>query len=102
MVEAVEICEKHELPLDRNGECELCRLGEIRSNSPPGRSAWWLVIIPLALLLAGIAWAFSSFEARPEVVPHRGVRTTTPRPVSSVPASADAPIGEPVSIPDRE
>jgi hypothetical protein len=102
MVEAVEICEKHELPLDRDGECELCRLSEIRSNSPPARSAWWVVIIPLALLLAGIAWAFSSFEARPEVVPQRGVRTTAPRLASPVPASADAPTSEPVSLPARD
>ena len=79
MAERMGICEKHQLPLDRNGECELCRLSEMPSNPPPARGAWWAVIIPVVLMVAGIAWALSSFGATPRNVPRRGVRRAAPR-----------------------
>jgi glutaredoxin len=102
MVEPMGICEKHELPLDRNGDCELCRLGEMPSKSPPAPSAWWAVIIPVVLLLAGVAWVFSSFGSEPEGVPQRGVRTTAPRRASPPPTSEEprAPEPEPEAIPE--
>lgn len=51
MVESIGICEKHLLPLDESGECELCRLSDMPSNAPAARSAWWAVVIPAAILL---------------------------------------------------
>lgn len=98
MVEPVGICEKHQLPLDRHGECELCRLGEMPSKSPPARSAWWALIIPLVILGAGVAWAFASFGSEPEGAPQRGVRTTAPRPAGPAPASARPRTREPETI----
>jgi len=99
MVERMGICEKHQLPLDRHGECELCRLGEMPSKSPPARSAWWALIIPLVLLGAGVAWAFASFGSEPEGAPQRGVRTTAPRPASPAPAGARPRPREPQAVP---
>ena len=85
MVEPMGICEKHQLPLDEHGECELCRLSEMPAASPPARSAWWALLIPLVLLAAGVAWAFSSLGSEPEVAPQRGVPTTEARPASPAP-----------------
>jgi glutaredoxin len=100
MVERMGICEKHQLPLDRNGECELCRLGDMPSKSPPSPSPWWALIIPLVLAIAGIAWAFYSFGSEPEVAPQRGVRTTAPRPVIPPPATEEPRAPEPQVIPE--
>lgn len=100
MVEPMGICEKHELPLDRNGECELCRLGEMPSKSPPSPSAWWAVIIPVVLLGAGVVWAFASFGSEPEGVPQRGVRTTAPRQATPPPVREEPPVPEPEVIPE--
>lgn len=83
MPESIGFCEKHELPLDRNGECELCRLSEMPSRPPPVRSGFLAVVIPLALLLAGALWVVSSYTAQPASVPERGV----PRPPSNDAAS---------------
>ncbi|TNF59889.1 MAG: glutaredoxin family protein [Deltaproteobacteria bacterium] len=99
MVEPMGICEKHQLPLDPNGECELCRLSDMPSAPPPARSAWWALIIPLALALAGVAWAFSSFGSEPQGEPQRGVRTTAPRPAGSTPAREQRRGPEPAAIP---
>jgi hypothetical protein len=97
MVDPMGICEKHQLPLDRNGDCEMCRLSEMPSQGPPARSAWWALFIPIALILAGIAWAFASIGAEPEVVPQRGVRDAPHQQASSAPARRDRP--EPEAIP---
>ena len=59
MVDPIGICEKHELPLDQNGDCELCRLSEMPSHPPPARSAWWALLIPALFLLGGAMWAYS-------------------------------------------
>lgn len=98
----MEICEKHQLPLDRNGECELCRLSEMPSKVPPARSAWWASIIPIVLAVLGVAWAFSSFGFEPKVVPRRGVPTATRGPASPLPPqppvrSHDVPVPKPSS-----
>jgi hypothetical protein len=100
MVERIGICEKHQLPLDRDGECELCRLSDMASDSPPARTAWWAVAIPLVLAVAGIAWALSSFGSGPQNVPQRGVRTTAPRPVSPPPSTEEPASPEPEAIPE--
>ena len=85
MVDAMGICEKHELPLDRNGECELCRLSLMPSKSPPARSAWWALIIPLLLLGAGVLWALNAYETPTGVAPKRGVPETQQRAASPAP-----------------
>jgi len=89
MVESIGICETHELPLDRNGECELCRLKMVPSKAPPSPSNWWALIIPLLLLGAGVAWALSSFGTEPEVAPQRGVRAAQPRPAAVAPVTPE-------------
>ena len=99
MVETIGICEKHELPLDRNGECELCRLSLVPSNAPPSTSPWWALIIPLMLLGAGIAWAVSSLGAEPEVAPQRGVQAVQPGPADTAPAAPTPPEPEPEVAP---
>ncbi len=73
MVEPIGLCEKHELPLDRNGECELCRLSDMPSKAPPQRSAWWAVVIPVLILLAGAAWTYASLGSDPAEPPAQGV-----------------------------
>lgn len=93
------ICEKHQLPLDEHGECELCRLGEMPSASPPARSAWWALIIPLVLLGAAAAWAYSSLGSEPGVTPQRGVPTTEARPASPAPVSPKPTAPDPEVIP---
>jgi hypothetical protein len=87
MVESIGICESHQLPLDRNGECELCRLNLVASKAPPSPSSWWALIIPLLLLGAGIAWALSSFGTEPELAPQRGVQAGQPRPTAAAPVT---------------
>ena len=100
MVERIGICEKHQLPLDRNGECELCRLSEMPSEAPPSGTAWWTVIIPVVLAVVGIAWALSSWGSEPRSVPQRGVRTTAPRPVSPPPSREEPRAPELEAIPE--
>ena len=62
MVEPVGICEKHQLPLDEEGECELCRLSSMPSRPPPSGSVLWALALPVLILLAGAAWAFSKVD----------------------------------------
>lgn len=99
MVEPIGICETHELPLDRNGECELCRLKMVPSKAPPSPSSWWALIIPLLLLGAGIVWALSSFGTEPEVTPQRGVRDAQPRPAAATPVIPKERVPEPEIVP---
>ena len=93
------ICEKHELPLDRNGECELCRLSDMPSKAPPTRSAWWALIILVVLLIGGGAWVLASFGSEPESVAPRGVPATAPRPATT-PPQAQPPAPEPAAVPE--
>ncbi len=95
MVDLMGICEKHELPLDGNGECELCRLSLMPSNAPPERSAWWALIIPLLILGGGVVWALSTFGSQPEGSPQRGVQTDAPRRAGPAPAPAKPAPAEP-------
>ncbi|MGB5376136.1 MAG: hypothetical protein WBM75_19110 [Polyangiales bacterium] len=95
MVESMGICETHELPLDRNGECELCRLKMVPSKAPPSPSSWWALIIPLVLAAAGVAWALSSFGTEPEVAPQRGVRAAQPRPAAVAPVTLEPSESDP-------
>ena len=78
MVETIGICEKHELPLDQNGDCELCRLSDMPSKAPPARSAWWAVVIPLLIVLAGALWTYGSLGPDPEEAPQQGVQPIAP------------------------
>ncbi len=69
MVERIGICEKHQLPLDDSGDCELCRLSDIPSRAPKARSAWWAIVIPGLVLLAATAWAYSKVQVGQDLVP---------------------------------
>lgn len=100
MVDPIGICEKHQLPLDRSGECELCRLSEMPSKAPPARSAWWAFIIPLILLLAATAWAFSASGPDAGTPPEQGVRTEEP--ASPEPEAAEPPEAESEPAPEPE
>jgi len=62
MVERFGICEKHELPLDEHGECELCRLSSMPSRPPRSGSVLWALVLPVLLLLVGVAWAYSKVD----------------------------------------
>ncbi len=73
MVDSVRFCERHELPLDENGECELCRLSGTPSKPPPVRTGFLAVIIPIALVLMGAAWIMSFYTSHPQGVSERGV-----------------------------
>jgi hypothetical protein len=89
MVESIGLCEKHELPLDRNGECELCRLSDMPSKAPPERSAWWALIIPLLILLAGALWTYASLGSDPEAPASQGVQPVAPEPAPQEPPAAE-------------
>ena len=91
MVESIGVCEKHELPLDRNGECELCRLSSMPSKAPPERSPWWALIIPVLILLAVVLWTYASLGSDPEAAPPQGVP-----PEAAEPAPQQPPAVEPV------
>jgi hypothetical protein len=65
MVEQIGVCEKHELPLDNNGDCELCRLSDMPSRAPKAGSPIWLVIIPVLVVLVAAMWAYSKVSPAP-------------------------------------
>ena len=65
MVEQIGICETHELPLDNNGDCELCRLVEMPSRAPKAGSPVWLIIIPVLVVLGVSLWAYSKVSLVP-------------------------------------
>lgn len=77
MVEPIGFCEKHELPLDENGECELCRLSGMPSKLPPVRSGFLAIVIPIVLVLAGVMWLLSSYTSYPQGVSERGVHNSS-------------------------
>ena len=99
-MESIGICEKHELPLDANGECELCRLSDMPSKAPPARSAWWAVIIPVLILLAGAAWAYLEVTSDDEAPVQQGVQTKAPAP-EPPPAAAEPQEAAPERVPPR-
>lgn len=100
MVESIGLCEKHELPLDRNGECELCRLSDMPSKAPPERSAWWAVVIPLLIILGGALWTYASLDSDRESSPAQGVQPVDRAPPPAAPAAPE-PV-EPVEAPPPE
>jgi glutaredoxin len=50
-------------------------------------------------MVAGIAWALSSFGSTPQNVPPRGVRTAGPRPVRAPPTREEPRAPEPEAVP---
>ncbi|MEM7437833.1 MAG: glutaredoxin domain-containing protein [Myxococcota bacterium] len=69
------VCEKHQLPLDARGNCQLCRLSEMPSKPPPAASSRWVGVALAVLVLGGgaaLAYAMVSRVERAE--PERGVR----------------------------
>lgn len=71
--ETLGTCEKHQLPLDLHGECQLCRLSGMPSQAPPSGAGKW-VMMTLVALMAGVAtWVVASFEPSEGPTPSRGV-----------------------------
>jgi hypothetical protein len=91
MVESIGICEKHLLPLDENGECELCRLSDMPSKAPPARSAWWAVIIPLSIVLLGVALTYFAVLSDDEQPVPQGVQPIAPAPAAAEPKEPTVP-----------
>lgn len=101
MVESIGICEKHALPLDLEGECELCRLSDMPSKAPPARSAWWAIVIPALILLGAAVWAYGSIGGAPGrrgVQPVPTLEEPTDAPTSAEPAQREP---EPERVPPR-
>ncbi len=89
------MCEKHELPLDGRGECQLCRLSVMPSKQPPSRAARWVGVALVALLLGGGALAFAAFSDFKPTAPERGVPTRrVPAPTVKT-AAPESPRTEP-------
>ncbi|UCH28373.1 MAG: hypothetical protein JSV06_08805 [Myxococcales bacterium] len=106
MVETIGICEKHELPLDQNGDCELCRLSDMPSQAPKARSAWWALIIPLLILLAGALWTYGSLGPDPEEATQQGVQPiaaerTVPAPETEPEEPVEREEPKPERVPPR-
>jgi glutaredoxin len=101
----VGTCEKHELPLDARGECELCRLSDMPSKQPPSRAGRWIGLALLALLVGGVALALGAMPdvkpAAPERgVPVRGARApAAPTPARESPRTEPTPSSVPVPLP---
>ncbi len=70
---AVGQCATHQLPLDRRGECQLCRLGQIPSAPPPARASRWIGAALVGLVLAGIGLLVAAFDPTTPEPPERGV-----------------------------
>ena len=101
MVETIGICEKHELPLDQNGDCELCRLSDMPSKAPRARSAWWAVVIPLLILVAGALWTYGSLGTDPEEAPPQGVQPIVAEPEAAAPEPAEPESPKPERVAPR-
>lgn len=71
--ETIGACEKHQLPLDVHGECQLCRLSEMPSQAPPSRGGRWIVMTLIALGAGAVTWGVASFEPDEALAPTRGV-----------------------------
>jgi len=95
MVESIGICEKHLLPLDEAGECELCRLSEMPSKAPPARSAWWAVIVPSAILLLGAVLTYFAILSDDAEPPQQGVQAVAPAVAPEEPAPEETAPEEP-------
>ena len=101
MAETIGICEKHLLPLDERGECELCRLSDMPSKAPPARSAWWAVIIPVVILVAGALLAYISvFSDGGDPTP-QGVQPIAPPAPATAPAAPERQQPEPERLAPR-
>lgn len=100
MVETIGICDKHELPLDKNGECELCRLSNMPSKAPPAGSGVWAVVIPVLVLVAGALWAYGSLGRDDDGAAVRGVQRGA-SPAREEPAAADSEKQGPERVPPR-
>ena len=89
MVESIGICEKHLLPLDESGECELCRLSDMPSSAPRARSAWWALIIPVAILGLLAMAAYFAILSDDESPATQGVPPIAPVAAPETPAPAE-------------
>lgn len=78
-IETLGTCEKHQLPLDVQGECQLCRLSEMPSRAPLSRGGRWVTMALIALIAGAVTWAVASFEPGEAPVPTRGVPNSSTR-----------------------
>lgn len=90
-IESRGFCNRHQLPLDAHGECELCRLSAIRSEPPPSRATSWIVLAAGAVLLGGAVFALGVGKESVDEPPPRGVPIVTPRPEVPAPRAAPTP-----------
>lgn len=79
-IESRGFCDRHQLPLDAHGECELCRLSAISSEPPPSRTTSWIVLAVGALLLGAAVFGLAMGREPVEAPPPRGVPAAAPRP----------------------
>ena len=84
-------CERHQLPLDARGECELCRLSAMPSKPPGPRGASWALIGAAFLLVAGGVYGLTR-ETEPEPLP-RGVQRASLRCARPQRSAASRPSG---------
>jgi hypothetical protein len=101
MVETIGICETHLLPLDERGECELCRLSDMPSKAPRARSAWWALIIPVTILLAGALWAYIAVLSDDGAPAAQGVQPVVPVTEPATPAAPEPQAPAPERLPPR-
>lgn len=91
-------CEKHQLPLDARGECELCRLSAMPSRPPPSRATAWLIIL-IVILLAGGAVAAIGARSEFGVEPPEPGGSTQARPPAPLPTDDVRPTPAPAPDP---
>ena len=111
-VETLGTCEKHQLPLDVQGECQLCRLSDMPSQAPSSQAGRWVAMALIALIAGAVTWAVASFEPGEAPAPTRGIPNSGTRAAGPAVQDRDrqyqptevapAPITPPVALVDGE
>lgn len=103
-IESRGFCEKHQLPLDARGDCELCRLSAMPSDPPTSRGLSWVVLAGGVLLLGGAVLALGVERESVDEPSARGVPSAAPgpdvRPTQAAPTQeARRPRARPSAVP---
>lgn len=93
-------CDTHQLPLDAQGECALCRLSAIPSKPPPSRAVPMLLVGGALITVLGLVGLAVASRSKPEPPP-RGVPRAASIPNTGVDASRQAS-PSPAKRPRRE